>query len=732
MTLLSSIEELRARLDLAQGSATLLLCVAADDVEIDETRRVLGEILRATPMEVADLGTAASDFGPARWAESTRSHAAGTIVFAFAPRPFNPLAITAFARLLNAERELLRGLSGPAVLVVSAATEKVLRQQAPDFYTWIAQSYELSDPRALAAAAAQLGVAPAQVSPAQPAEDPIRFLHISDLHLRPQTVKRYDQDRVLDGLVTFLEQGRASFPLDLIFVTGDLAQSGRADEYAVIVDRLQTIMAATGVPAERVFVVPGNHDVDRDAGRWLLRTLRDDEEAVAFFTEAKSRAFHEKKFSAYRESMGELLGASRPLGLGVGGEAVEIVDLKGARIAITSFNTAWFAHGDDDQGKLWLGEPGVEHAVDRIADGEASFAIALMHHPFEYLNEIERDVVERWFERGFDLVLRGHLHANKTRSIASQRGGYVEVAGPAAYQGSKWPNGCFLGEIRPQARTVRLKPYAYSSGPDPWVLDTKVFPDDETTGYCRTFTVPEKRRTKSAVARPLRDAAEAAVRGASPAEQHAIAEKLGHVPGAGTPIRHVTSTARALAETLELWSEGLEKASVGPALASRVVDEIASSEAFKERIEIDSAPAFEEALRRVGQVFLKVTASLAPTSRIPESEATFALAAGLGTIVNAPVSVEALLPGRHRADILIGRGGTPATGDVIEVERARGSGGKDRTIEEGLSRLINYMSLAHSTYGALILLQALPSSSTGPEIDHVKTPFGSDVLVMRL
>jgi hypothetical protein len=31
------------------------------------------------------------------------------------------------------------------------------------------------------------------------------------------------------------------------------------------------------VPPKRMFVVPGNHDVDRDVGRWLLRTLGKDE-----------------------------------------------------------------------------------------------------------------------------------------------------------------------------------------------------------------------------------------------------------------------------------------------------------------------------------------------------------------------------------------------------------------------------------------------------------------------
>ena len=72
-------------------------------------------------------------------------------------------------------------------------------------------------------------------------EDPIRFLHISDLHLRPAVVKRYDQDRVLRGLIEFLIRDREGFPLDLIFITGDLAHSGKAAEYALVVELLQKL-----------------------------------------------------------------------------------------------------------------------------------------------------------------------------------------------------------------------------------------------------------------------------------------------------------------------------------------------------------------------------------------------------------------------------------------------------------------------------------------------------------
>jgi predicted MPP superfamily phosphohydrolase len=525
----TQIAELRARLSLLQGTPTLLLAVAQSDAAVEETRRVLLAMLRATPLEIADLGPCRIDTGPARWAELTRQHADAT-AFALTFAPTTTLEAKVFAQRLNAERQWLRELAGPVVFVVSRTTERALRQHAQDFVTWVAHSDEFPAPQELAAVAPRLGVQQEAVTPKLAPEPPIRFLHISDLHL--DSSRRYDQDRVLDGLLTFLERDRAGFPLDLVFVTGDLARTGKPAQYELVAALIKELMLRTGVPAERFFVVPGNHDADRDVGRWLLRTLSSDEEATAFFEDARSRQFHAQKLAAYQQSMKALLGATRPLGIGVGEDSVEIVEIRGARIAVAAFNSAWFAQGDDDSERLWVGEANVMRAVDRIADEEALFAIALLHHPFNDLHPLDREMVEPWMERGFDLVLRGHLHANKTRSLATQRGGFVELAAPAAYQGSNWGNGCFLGEIRPRERTVRVRPFMYAAGPDPWVLDTRVFPDDTEDGYCHSFAVPAKARIKSAVGRPLRAATAAAMRSVPAERQREIVQEIA---GAGSP-----------------------------------------------------------------------------------------------------------------------------------------------------------------------------------------------------
>lgn len=59
---------------------------------------------------------------------------------------------------------------------------------------------------------------------------PVRVLHLSDMHFRAS--KSWDADPVLRALTEFVgeEAGRGLTP-DLVAITGDLAFSGRADEY---------------------------------------------------------------------------------------------------------------------------------------------------------------------------------------------------------------------------------------------------------------------------------------------------------------------------------------------------------------------------------------------------------------------------------------------------------------------------------------------------------------------
>lgn len=552
------VGELEARIGLSRGTPTLLLIIVRDDQSLTETARHLSALLGHSSLKLFQIEGAASKEGPARWAEESQGATADAFLVAVAP--VGPLAARGMAKLFNAQRQNLRDLAGPLLLLLSRKDEAQIRETAPDFFSWVAQSYEAPSLEALITLGAEHGVV--EPDSERPAEVPIRFLHLSDLHLRPAPGKRYDQGRVLKGLIALLSRDRDEFPLDLIFITGDLAFAGIAEEYAVVEQFLTDLLNATGVPPERVFVVPGNHDIDRRTSKWLLRTLVSDEDATDFFINSASRTWHAHKFDAYRTSMSKAVGANRPLGLDVGPDAVELVEVRGQRIAVASFNSAWFAHDDADTGKLWLGEANVDQAVDRIQqETNVSLAIALMHHPTENLSELEREPVERLLERSFDVILRGHLHREKTRVLQGQRGSYLEVAAPASYQGSQWPNGCFLGELYPAGRKVQLRPYTFSSGADPWVLDAKVFPDDDKHGYRHTYHLGERRARSLGLRAAIRKGVDATLAAATPEELRSVGLATGVSPNHPKAKMNISTSSARGAETmvqradqLDLWA----------------------------------------------------------------------------------------------------------------------------------------------------------------------------------
>jgi DNA repair exonuclease SbcCD nuclease subunit len=108
----------------------------------------------------------------------------------------------------------------------------------------------------------------------------LAWLHLSDVHVRGGD--SYDRDVVLRALVgsvrRFREDGRR---VDLVFMTGDVAHSGKASEYALATAFFDDLLAAAGLGRRQLFVVPGNHDVDRESGIGLARTLTSREESDA-------------------------------------------------------------------------------------------------------------------------------------------------------------------------------------------------------------------------------------------------------------------------------------------------------------------------------------------------------------------------------------------------------------------------------------------------------------------
>jgi len=100
--------------------------------------------------------------------------------------------------------------------------------------------------------------------------------------------------RVLgDKLEHVLDDVRKKRPIDMVCFTGDVADWGLPGEYDVATARVHALMNWSGVDRQRLFVVPGNHDVQwREAeSAWKeMRTLSfDDRDGLARWMAGESK-----------------------------------------------------------------------------------------------------------------------------------------------------------------------------------------------------------------------------------------------------------------------------------------------------------------------------------------------------------------------------------------------------------------------------------------------------------
>ena len=95
------------------------------------------------------------------------------------------------------------------------------------------------------------------------------LLHISDIHFREPDCINPDLDPDRPYRTRMLQDVRqrvqATGTVGAMLIGGDVAFKGHPAEYAVARTWIYELAAACGCHPERIFVIPGNHDVDRGA-----------------------------------------------------------------------------------------------------------------------------------------------------------------------------------------------------------------------------------------------------------------------------------------------------------------------------------------------------------------------------------------------------------------------------------------------------------------------------------
>ncbi len=332
-----------------------------------------------------------------------------------------------------------------------------------------------------------------------------RWLHLSDFHVG---LDSYGQRCLFEYIIQNVkEQVDAGTPPDAVFITGDIANTGDANEYNQFFEQFFWPMldVLKMSDADRIFMVPGNHDVNRLESRAVrLHGLLSHHPTILDATrEAQSdRTLILPRFKAFTENdltMPETTTShwiESPEGV-----LVSKFNIRSIQVGVLELNSAWLSCDDNDRHELSPGKPLLEEGLKGLSGTDLNFVIG--HHPIDWFLDDEVVSIRTMLARTQSIYLHGHLHKTGGQTLHVGASEFLPIQAGASFQTREdeiWVNRIVWAEADVKAGVVRIRPKLWSGNHKEWVPDTTAFPQDYVTGERDAWEVPlpKKRKRNSA------------------------------------------------------------------------------------------------------------------------------------------------------------------------------------------------------------------------------------------
>lgn len=262
----------------------------------------------------------------------------------------------------------------------------------------------------------------------------MKILQLSDIHW----TKRRSWNEDFSGMKSSFKKEmndyrNAGGMIDYIFICGDIAFKGSKEEYDEARNYIKEICTIFDCDDKDVFIVPGNHDIDRrsegSAVREILNAALSFQPSNNYFLDEVILKHPEMRkslygaFKEYYEFAKTYLCHEEVMGKCLDGEFKEITDddkmyyhntlakkvgdivvsIRGVNTALNCDSQDW-NEGYSEGHKQLL--PKRAYIMDRVNKQE--IRIIMGHHPLEFLTN--NDEVEDYLNKNYHIQLFGHVH----------------------------------------------------------------------------------------------------------------------------------------------------------------------------------------------------------------------------------------------------------------------------------------------------------------------------------
>lgn len=290
----------------------------------------------------------------------------------------------------------------------------------------------------------------------------LNVFHISDLHYtndesgQLKDATRASVKSILNLAETLRENGTLG-PQVCVMITGDIVQSGssatpdKASDYAAVDDALlRPLMKILNIGPDRIFIVPGNHEVDRGAvqeSNWL----RQGQYPTQKICEADLHNDLRSKLHTYFT----FIDANGYQSVTSGSPRIAFFNLQDQQIVcLNGLVGSYSRQGYGDKGELYVLDTELSNDFGQIQKN----AVVLTHHPLSWFADSCAENLKEFLSARGCRLMTGHIHDKGVQWVETKRGGFAHVkAGVSAEVGT--PNQVAVAWL-PQSNSVAVRHYA--------------------------------------------------------------------------------------------------------------------------------------------------------------------------------------------------------------------------------------------------------------------------------
>lgn len=240
------------------------------------------------------------------------------------------------------------------------------------------------------------------------------ILHISDLHLSVNKSYGFHESQARKTVNYILEdleslKKDSNFSIDTIFFTGDISFSGRQEEFQSFQEAFLTpLLAGLGLNSDSVFMVPGNHDMNRSAIKIAEKPLRNE-----FTNDQLSEIFsgldkNQEVWPRSEEYNKYTTSTFNKKNIEHNGALCKVFKISN-KLFVMCINSAWLAQDDSDHSNLRITESQLK-ILDRVKFPQDAKIIGLVHHPLDWLEDTDRNIFSTFIEKKISMLCYGHMH----------------------------------------------------------------------------------------------------------------------------------------------------------------------------------------------------------------------------------------------------------------------------------------------------------------------------------